>query len=233
MATWLAVLGIFQPRHLFQGDVHAVSPTRHNAGMALSRAPTAPEFTIPPHVLCVLLLDRLRLPLFLTEATCEACHKPLDPLGRHRTAGPNSGRLKKRATRVERVLARICRGAGGHVKGNARLRDMNVGVSATDDRNVDVTMLSPLRRNGEARPNAAEVNGAVLLQARTAKETRYAELMTRRCRLWSWSEWRKADVGAMRQALSSGSWAARKARGPLFLRLTKLLSFGSDAGPGC
>ena len=46
--------------------------------------------------------------------------------------------LKKRATPVERTLARICREAGARVKFEALLRDMNVGVRATDDRKIEV-----------------------------------------------------------------------------------------------
>ena len=48
---------------------------------------------------------------------------------------------------------------------------------------IDVTLRSAVGRNGEARPNAAEVDRAVLLQARTDKEIRYPELTTGRCRL--------------------------------------------------
>ena len=39
---------------------------------------------------------------------------------------------------MERVLARICREAGARVKCNTRLRDMNVGVTSTDERNIEV-----------------------------------------------------------------------------------------------
>ena len=38
---------------------------------------------------------------------------PLDALGRHRAACPSTGRLKKRAVPIERVLAGVCREAGG------------------------------------------------------------------------------------------------------------------------
>ena len=75
------------------------------------------------------------------------------------------------------------------MKFNALLRDMNVGVRATDDRKIevlaqdlpcfggaqwaiDVTLQSAVARNGEARAHAAEVDGAVLLQARNDKEIR-------------------------------------------------------------
>ena len=69
----------------------------------------------------VLLLERLQLPLPLTEATCNGCHEPLDPFGRHRAACTRTGRIKKRSSPTERVLARVSREAGARVKFNAFL----------------------------------------------------------------------------------------------------------------
>ena len=182
-------------------QAHLRSHSGHNSGMALSHAPTSPEYTIPAHLFRVLLLERLRLPLPLTEARCTACHEPLDAWGRHRAACPHTGRLKKRAGPVERVMARICREAGARVRFNAYLRDMNVRVRADDARQievlaqdlpcfggtqlaVDVTLRSALGRSGEAQPNAADVDGAVLSQSRLDKERKCPELLaSRRCRL--------------------------------------------------
>ena len=48
---------------------HLRSHSGRNAGAALASVPTAKEFTIPPFLMRVLLLERLRLPLPLTEAT--------------------------------------------------------------------------------------------------------------------------------------------------------------------
>ena len=70
------------------------------------------------------------------------------------------------------------------------MRDMNVTVLATDERRIevlaqdlpcfggsqlaiDVTLRSALGRTGEAQPNAAATDGAVLTQARVDKETKY------------------------------------------------------------
>ena len=92
----------------------------------------------------------------------------------------------------ERTLARICREAGATVRCNARLRDMNVAVSSTDDRAievlasglpfhhgaqlaVDITLRSVLTRCGNAC-NQAE-DGVVLARARLEKERKYAELL--------------------------------------------------------
>ena len=65
------------------------------------------------------------------------CQSPLDPLGRHRAACLRTGRLRKRATPIERVLARVCL-AGARVRFNAFLRDMNIGVGANDGRCIEV-----------------------------------------------------------------------------------------------
>ena len=181
-------------------QAHLRSHSGHNSGCALSHAPTTPEFTIQPHLFQVLLRERLRLPLFLTESTCSGCHEPLDPLGHHRAACSHSGRIQRRAIPIERVMARICREAGARVKFNALLRDMNVRVASSDARRievlaqdlpcfggsqlaVDVTLRSALTRSGEAQPGAAEEDGAILLQARVDKENKYPELLNGRCRL--------------------------------------------------
>ena len=47
-----------------------------------------------------------------------------------------SGRIRKRASPVERRVAKICHEAGARVRFNAFLRDMNVG--AADERRIEV-----------------------------------------------------------------------------------------------
>ena len=109
---------------------HLRSHSGHNAGIALSHAPRHPS--------TVLLLERLALPLPVTEARCSGCHELLDMQGHHLAACPMTGRLKKRATPTERMLARICREAAARVRYNAFLRDMNVHVPANDERRIEV-----------------------------------------------------------------------------------------------
>ena len=156
---------------------------------------------MPPHLFRVILLERLALPLPVNEARCDGCHEPLDTLGRHLAACPRTGRLRKRASPIERMLARICREAGARVRFNAFLRDMNVHVRADDERRIevlaqdlpcfggaqlaiDVTLRSALRSSGEPQPHAADVDGAILLEARRDKEATYPELASStRCRL--------------------------------------------------
>ena len=81
----------------------------------------------------------------------------------------------------------MCREAGATVRYNARLRDMNVAVTAQDDRAVkvlasglplffraqlavDITLRCALTAEGIAQPGAARFNGAVCSRAREEKE---------------------------------------------------------------
>ena len=91
-------------------------------------------------------------------------------------------------------MARVCREAGARVQTNICFRDLNVdGISPTDGRRIEVianglglfhgaqlaidtTIVSALRRNGMARPNAAREEGVALEVARRKKETTYPEL---------------------------------------------------------
>ena len=67
----------------------------------------------------------------------KSAHSVLDVRGIHRPACALSGRVKKRATPTERVLARVCREAGARVRFDAFLRDTNVGVAASDGRRIE------------------------------------------------------------------------------------------------
>ena len=143
----------------------------------------APEYTIPPHLFRTLILQRLQLPLRITESLCEGCHAPSDPLGRHRASCTRSGRIKKRATPTERTVARIFREAGGCVRQNVFLRDTNINVAAQDSRRIEVPKIclasvehswrwtslyaTHLTSNGEAHPQAADVDGSSLDPGKT------------------------------------------------------------------
>ena len=246
------VLGIFYPRLSFQEDVHAVWPFSHLPSpppLALSHAPTTPEYTIPAHLFRVLLLERLRLPLPLTEARCTACHEPLDAWGRHRAACPHTGRLKKRAGPVERVMARICREAGARVRFNAYLWDMNVRVRADDARQievlaqdlpcfggsqlaVDVTLRSAL---GREKPNQTPLKWTEQFCPKPAW-TRSGS--TRSCSRqegvvsW-WSPLRRVAGGVTKQLTSSGSWRQRRLASHHRSCAIKPLWRGREGGRGC
>ena len=131
-------------------------------------------------------LERVRLLLDVTDALCE-CGGRLDLLGRHRAACPLSGLLRSRAQVIDRSFARVCREAGAIVRCNTKHKDMNVHVSAHDERAIevfasglalhcgaqfveDITFRSVLTAQGRACPNASQVNSAVLTRVREDKE---------------------------------------------------------------
>ena len=158
--------------------------------------PTQLEFRINPDLFRVLILERLRVPLPVTEARCE-CGAVLDC----RAACPQSGRLRTRALAPERTLARVCREAGASVRRNVKLVDMNIAVAANDERAievvasglpvhhgaqlaVDITLRCALTASGLPRPGAAVADGVVCRRTRAEKERKYTELLQGdRCRL--------------------------------------------------
>ena len=170
-------------------QAHLRSHSGPGASEALSTCPSKPEFRIEAELFRTIILERLRLPLQVSEARCE-CGAILDREGRHRAACARSGRLKTRALAPERTLARVCREAGATVRYNARLRDMNVAVTAQDDRAVevlasglplffgaqlavDVTLRCALTAEGTGQPGAARFDSAVCSRAREEKERKY------------------------------------------------------------
>ena len=174
-------------------QAHLRSHSGAGASDVLCGCPTAPEFKIAPLVFRTIVCERLRLPLLLTESTCE-CGAALDRCGRHRAACPRSGRLKSRAMAPERTLARVCREAGAMVRTHVKLRDLNTNVPVLDDRSievlasglplhhgaqlaVDITLRSAVTSFGAACPSASRVNGVTLDRARLDKERKHHELL--------------------------------------------------------
>ena len=143
-----------------------------------------------------LLRRRLRLGIEVDSVDCPAkhCNKVLDAAGDHPASCMRTGRVRKRATVLERCLARICREAGARVVPNRKLRDMRVGVASNDERSIevvcyglplyhgiplalDVTQVSPLHADGTPH-SMAHVSAGVRMQVRIAdKEERYPELV--------------------------------------------------------
>ena len=145
-----------------------VLPQSNPSHQAHLRSHSGGGFSNVLHGCRTLILERLRLPLTVTEGRCE-CVDWVDSKGRHRAACPHSGRLRTRAVAPERTLARVLREAGANVRFNCLLRDMNVAVRADNVRRIDVlasglplqlavdiTSQSALTSNGEPRPGSAE-----------------------------------------------------------------------------
>ena len=156
-------------------QAHLRSHSGPGASSSMLGSPSSLEFKLEPQLFRTLVFERLRLPLDVTEARCE-CGGAVDLYGRHRAA---CGRLRTRAVGPERTLARVCREAGATVRWQAKLRDMNVTVSANDERAievlasglplfqgaqlaVDITIRSVLTASGAAIPNTSHTDGVVV-----------------------------------------------------------------------
>ena len=130
----------------------------------------------------IVILERLRLPLPVTEARCDC--GALTELGRLPTLRTTSLHPRR--------LARICR----------ELRDMNVAVRADDERCIEVAVPRhlavdiTLRCSGDARPGAACVDGIVCTNARAHKEQKCSELLAEIGAGSSWLFWRPEGDGS-------------------------------------
>ena len=164
------------------------------AGAPFTATPSCRETTIPSHLFRVLVLRRLRQQLPLTGQACR-CGRLLDAFGHHRAACPRARVLSRRGFSLESAAARICREAGGRVRTNAFVRDLDVPMAnAGDGRRlevvvdglplfggrqlaVDTTLVCALHEDGRPRSGAAERDGVALMAARRAKERRYPEFV--------------------------------------------------------
>ena len=68
-------------------QAHLRSHSALGSGEVFHGSPTQVEFQLQPGIFRTLLLERLRLPLHITEARCE-CGARFDRVGRHRAACP-------------------------------------------------------------------------------------------------------------------------------------------------
>ena len=117
---------------------------------------------------------------------------------------------------TEITSARVCREVGATVRRNVKLRDVNVHVDASDDREVEVlaaglpiglgaqlafhiTLRSVLTCCGAPRPNAAAVDGAVLTLVTRKPDIPNA---SQQSGVVSWLSHSKREDGGAAEALS-------------------------------
>ena len=173
-----------------------------HAAAWLTAVPTEPALTISSDHFHTALRRRLRLPLALADHRCggdgsAGCGAVVDPYGDHRAACARSGHLARRAPLIEQAWVRVCRealgGEGRVVPQQWLARTTAPGVREDDRRRLDlvvygatcngtalccdVTLVSPLRADGNPHPRTARENGAALLRARRRKWERYPELL--------------------------------------------------------
>ena len=163
------------------------------SGLPFVVCPSSPHQRFASHLFRVFLLRRLHLPLPLSSRSCR-CGRPLDARGHHRTSCPTSGVLGRRGFALESAAARVCREAGARVRTNVFVRDLDLLPQGVPDQRrlevvaeglplfhgaqlaIDTTLVSPLRADGAPHIQCADVDGAVLRQARRRKERTYPEL---------------------------------------------------------
>ena len=157
------------------------------AGEPFSSFPTTRETRFDSQPFRFLLLRRLRLPLPLTACRCR-CGRLMDVFGHHRAACATGGVLGRRGFELESTAARVCREAGGRVRTNVLLRelDLHPGQNRLDARRlevvvdglelfngaqlaVDTTLVSALRADGTVSRKGAR-------RDRARKERTYPEL---------------------------------------------------------
>ena len=153
------------------------TPARHQRGTSQSSTGTSQGGPLASTPFVSLPVDRA-MPLPLTSHSCR-CGRLLNSLVKPPPVCVSS--------RCENAAARICREAGGRVRTNVLVRNLGFhAINNLDSRRLEVvidglslldtTLVSPLSRNGTARPRCATVSGAALDRARTRKERRYPEL---------------------------------------------------------
>ena len=112
-----------------------------------------------------IILERVRLPLQVTEVRCE-CGTPLDSRGCRRVACSQSGRLNSRTHTNE-----ICAAA----RNNAKLRDLDLAISANDDRAMEALATGlPLFFGAQL---AVNIDGVVCTTAGEDKKRKYSDLL--------------------------------------------------------
>ena len=196
------------------------------------------------------------MPIGPRKCNGASCNKILDNLGDHWASCMLSGRVRRRAKPLERTWARIFREAGARVVENAYLRDMGLGLPASDNRRleilatsttlaggipigVDSTCYSVLHADGSPWKDAATIPGIALKRADSSKATTYSilvdspivRLLTLACETGGrWSEDCVKTVAtlAAARARSSPEHLQRQARLAFERRWWSLLSIAQE-----
>ena len=201
---------------------------------------------VAPLLFRVLLLERLHLPLPVTEAVC-SCGATLDRKGNTKLRVPQ--RLKRRATPVKRVVARIFREAGARVRFNALVQDMNVGVPSAAERRIEVLAQDlpcfgggsaccghhpsvPLAQHRRATPKRRKRQRASAATSSEGKTTCPELVRSGRCRLVvlameTGGRWSEETVSVIHQLAITRAWEV-----PSYLSHQVALH-GRDVGFAC
>ena len=172
---------------------------RHNARW-LTTVPTSEALTLCNPIHQCLLRWRLGLPILSDAEVCEGrrCRAILDELGHHRSACMRTGRVHARHAAALNPWKQVLEEAGYRIRTERLLRDTHLRTTPQDMRRMDmvaapgarsvgarrgvalfcdVTICSTHKKNGEARPGAANIDGATISQAVRKKQRRYSDVV--------------------------------------------------------
>ena len=167
-------------------------PTHQQGVKILGTSPTSHLTRLQPHLFRTILLRRLRQPLPLSERSCR-CGRPLDSSGHHRAACAQAGALGRRGFAVESAAARICREAGGRVRVNVFVRDMDLIIpNANDGRRLEVVVDGLPLFGGRNWPSTQPLSEPSMLMGQHAWERQTG---------MEWHSWRR-DGARKRPILS-------------------------------
>ena len=184
------------------GERHLAMLRQHEAkcsGAWLFAMPTSGLFTIDQEGFATALRRRLCAPLAAPprgERLCpaRACRRAgtaLDSWGDHLAACPHTGRVQRRAKPIEKAWSQVFAEAGGWTDEQAQTRDLGLPGCSPDDRSRpdgvtyalpvwaglpgawDVTLRSPIARNGSVRPAALRAAGSTFTAARRQTQRDY------------------------------------------------------------
>ena len=151
----------------------------------LGTVPSEAGATMPPDRMLIALRRRLRLPLTIAPGRCGAhgpgCGAAVDVYGDHYAACPRTGLLARQPKPLERAWIRVVREAVGP-KGKVVPQQWLVRTPAPGVGEAlccDVTLVSPLTRDGRPQPSSTTRDGAALAIAERRKCAAYPELLRR------------------------------------------------------
>ena len=134
-------------------QAHLRSHSGHGSSFALSGTPTNPEFKVETHHFRTLVLERMRLPLHVTEAKMRV-------RGRFGQLGASPccvSQVRKTAHQSFGDLKRHWPGFAGR---REPLRDMDIAVSAQDERAIEVSRIGAPTAPRSAACGSTSLSGA-------------------------------------------------------------------------
>ena len=170
-----------------------------HSGQWLTTAPSSDRLALRCPVMQILLRRRLGLVVDPVSTSCEAprCGAQLDGKGHHRSACTRTGRIHGRHAAAVGPWQQVLSEASYRTHTERLLRNTHLAVRPADQRRMDlvaapgargigarrglslfcdITIVSPLTRNGVSRNGARHTDGAMVAAAARRKHAHYADI---------------------------------------------------------